>query len=43
MVSHDLLHSTVANQIALDQGDSHSTPEFKFREGNNVLGEEKVA
>ena len=27
MVSHDLLHLTVTNQIAFDQRDLHSTPE----------------
>ena len=29
MVSHDLSHSTVTNQIAFDQQDLHSTPEFE--------------
>ena len=29
MVSHDLPRSTVTNQIAFDQRDLHSTPEFE--------------
>ena len=29
MVSHDLPRSTVTNQIAFDQTDLHSTPEFE--------------
>ena len=29
IVSHDLLLSTVTNQIAFDQRDLHSTPEFE--------------
>ena len=29
MVSHDLQHSTVTNQIAFHERDSHSTPEFE--------------
>ena len=29
MVSHDLPHSTVTNQIAFDQGDLHPTLEFE--------------
>ena len=29
MVSHDLSHSMVANQIAFDQRDFHSTTEFE--------------
>ena len=29
MVSHDLPRPTVTNQIAFDQRDFHSTPEFK--------------
>ena len=29
MVSHDVLHSTVTNQITFDQRDLNSTPEFE--------------
>ena len=35
MVSHDLPHSTVTNQITFDQRDSNSIPDFKQTMGHH--------